>query len=109
MPKRIGQADHRVRRHIEIELHARGGHLRAARAEEARGQGGQARLIIGGGNGGSLGVLLAKGVHQFRRQRVAAGFARDQHETPGPHVFTSAFPAGARDGKEVLLGRSMLP
>ena len=76
----LRQANHRMRGHVEGQVHSRSGHVRAARAEEARLQAGVQRLVIRRRNRFRLRELLAQGAHEFRRQHVPAGLARDQHE-----------------------------
>ena len=74
-----------MRGHVEGQVHARRGHARPARAEEARRQAGVQRLVIRRRNRLGFRELLAQGADEFRRQHVAAGLAGDEHEALGFH------------------------
>ena len=83
--QRFGQADHRMRRHVKGQVHSGGSHLWSAGAEKPRLQAGVQRLVIRGWNRFRIGHFPPQGEHEFRRQHVAAGFARNQHEASWFH------------------------
>ena len=87
--QRFGQADHRMRRHVKGQVHSGGSHLRPAGAEKPRLQAGVQRLVIRGRNRFRIGHFPPQGAHEFRRQHIAAGLARNQHEALWFHDFSA--------------------
>src|SRR5438445_1005888 len=82
----VGQADHRVLRHVESQIDSCRRHTRATSAEKARLEAGMKRLIIPGGDRFRAAQLITQCVYELGRQQISAGLAGDEHERLRLHI-----------------------